>query len=562
MELRRYATLLWRWAWLIGLVTVLAAGAAWGISLATVPIYEASTKLMIDQSRSTAASTDYTSVLTSERLARTYAQTVIAKPVLDKVIQQLGLSMDADDLSKRVAVTVLRDTQLIVLRVEDANRQQARMIADEIVKQFRLQDQNLQASRYAVSKQALQTELASIQADMERTQASLTAIPTPIVAGSQAMIERDRLDTLLAQYRSSYTTILKSLEDIRLAEAVTANNLVVVEPASLADNPIQPKTLLNMLLGAMLGLLLAVGVVVLRDYLDDALKTVEEVERVLDTSALGMISTIGGTEEQSRLVTSLSSQGAVAEAYRVLMMNIDFSKVDGPIRTLLVTSGAPGEGKSTTASNLALTMAQMGQKVILVDADLRKPSLNHYFGLPNGRGVTNLLLDPDSNVADYLWPTSVDNLRLLPSGPIPPNSAKMLGSPRMTTLVEELKEMADIVVFDSPPALVLADAALLARACDAALLVIRGGSTTANSAKKTQERLVQAGTRMIGVVLNRVSVQASSYYYGAYYGEEPSSKKSLTPRGTRSLRWPHRKPPLTPTPLRHTQSTTDTSIKS
>jgi non-specific protein-tyrosine kinase len=560
MELRRYAALLWRWSWLIALITVLAAGAGWGISLATIPIFEASTKLMIDQSRNTAASTDYNSVLTSERLARTYAQTVVAKPVLDKVIAELQLPVDAAVLSKRVTVSVLRDTQLIVLKVEDADPIQAQVIADEIVKQFRLQDQTLQASRYAVSKQALQTELTSIQKDIEQTQASLQAIKTPVVPGSQAMAERDRLDTLLAQYRSSYTTLLKSLEDIRLAEAVTANNLVVVEPARAADNPARPKTLLNVLLGTMVGLLLAVGVVVLRDYLDDTVKSADEVERLLDASALGLISTITGPAQGAHLVTKLSSRGAIAEAYRVLSMNVDFSTVDGAIRTLLITSGGPGEGKSTTASNLALTMAQMGKQVILVDADLRKPALGRYFGLPNVGGVTNALLDKNSHVADYLMPTGVDNLRLLPSGPIPPNSAKLLGSQRMLDLIEELRGLADIIIFDSPPALVLADSALLARACDAALLVIRAGATTATSAKKTQERLLQAGTRVIGFVLNRVSVRDSSYYYAAYYTDDQPQKKNAS-GGPGASSGGRRKPQVSAPPLPVVNSVADTAAR-
>ncbi len=549
MELRRYATLLWRWVWLIGLITILAAGVAWGISLYMVPIYDASTKLMIDQSRNTTASTDYNAVLTSERLAQTYAQTVSAKPVLDKVIAELHLSTDADALSKRVTITVVRDTQLLILKVADPNPQQAEEIADEIVNQFRLQDQTLQASRYAVSKQALQTELTSIQQDIDRTQSSLAAIKTPVVPGSQAMSEQDRLDTLLAQYRGSYATLLKSMEDIRLAEAVTANNLVVVEPARADPAPAQPKTLLNVLLGALLGLFLVVGLVVLRDYLDNTVKSADDAERLLDASALGVISAIESTPDRAPLVTHLSTRGAVAESYRVMAMNVDFTKVDGPVRTLLVTSGNPGEGKSTTASNLAITMAQMGKRVILVDADLRKPMLARYFGLPNTQGVTTALIDPTSKAVDYLLPTDVTNMLLLPSGPIPPNSAKLLGSQRMTDLVKELAELADIVIFDSAPALVLADSALLARSCDAALLVIRAGITSTAVATKTQERLLQAGTRMIGFVLNRTTTRDSSYYYAYYEAESTPQKNTPGWRGGGSQGKSRRKPAaITPRP--------------
>jgi capsular exopolysaccharide synthesis family protein len=204
--------------------------------------------------------------------------------------------------------------------------------------------------------------------------------------------------------------------------------------------------------------------------------------------------------------------------------------VDRPIRTLLISSGGLAEGKTTTVANLAVAFGQMGKRVIAVDGDLRKPALHRYFDVLNSRGLTSALLCHDTKVEDYLAPTSMDNVYILPSGPLLPDSGELLRSQRMVDLIEELKTRADMVLFDSPPALPVADAMLLARTMDATLLVVAVGGTQPQTLKRTQEQLAKAGTHLVGLVLNRVTSQDSDYYYGDVEMQTRSKRSWLAHR--------------------------------
>jgi capsular exopolysaccharide synthesis family protein len=233
------------------------------------------------------------------------------------------------------------------------------------------------------------------------------------------------------------------------------------------------------------------------------------------------------------VVTIKQERSPIAEAYRVLGANIQFSDVDRPLLTILVNSGGPGEGKTITVANLGIALAQMGKRVVLVDADLRKPTLAKYFMQPNSRGLTSLLTTSNSRAVEFLLHTGVDNLALLASGPIPPNPAKLVGSNRMAEVIAQLKTLADVVIIDSPPSLVVADATLLARRCDAVLLVVSASATQAENLKNTKEQLAQSGTHLLGFVMNRATRPLGGYGY-YYYGEEQKpSKKS----------WWRRQPP-------------------
>ncbi len=559
MELKQYAALLLRWLWLILLGTMLAAAAAFAVSSYSTPVYEASTTLLINQAPASSASPDYTSLLTSERLARTYAELLQKRPVFQEVIDTLDLAISPGDLAANVRVTAVRDTQLIVVTVEDTNPDQAAAIANEIVAVFSQKNRALQTSRYAASKESLGQELAKVQADIDRTQVDMDVLDANIVRNQDkreqlqakmqvnvtlnqgtlrildANIARDldkleRLQAVLAQHRSSYTSLLESLEGIHLAEAQTTDSISVVEEAVANPVPVRPRTLMNTLLGAIVGGMLAVGVVFLIEYLDDSVKSREQVEELTHASTLAAIASISGKELPDKLVSAVQSRSPIAEAYRLLRTNLEFSAIGGSLRALLVTSSTPGEGKSTTAANLAIVLAQAGKQVILVDTDLRRPSLHKFFQRTNVRGFTTALLQQsDVSLDDCLLPTSITNLRLLPSGPLPPNPAELLASPRMLELVEELKTHADIILFDSPPLLVVSDATLLSRMVDGTLLVVLTASTRASVLRRAYEQLAQSGSRLLGVVLNKVSTARSSYYYDYYsyhyYGQDQKRKK-------------------------------------
>lgn len=217
---------------------------------------------------------------------------------------------------------------------------------------------------------------------------------------------------------------------------------------------------------------------------------------------------------RSKLITLSNPRSPVAEAYRQLRTNILFASPDRPLKTLLVTSTHPEEGKSTILANLATTFAQTGRRVILVDCDLRRPSLHRIFGVRSGAGLTSAILDPGVKEFPY-QDSGVPNLRLLCSGPLPPNPSELLGSRRMAEVIEQLKAEADYVLFDSPPVVVVTDAAILASKVDGVMLVIHAGRTRRELAKRAKALLDKVNANLLGVVLNNVKYDASLHRYYA-----------------------------------------------
>ncbi len=214
------------------------------------------------------------------------------------------------------------------------------------------------------------------------------------------------------------------------------------------------------------------------------------------------------------LITLTDPRSPAAEAYRTLRTNLTFAGLDKPIETLVVTSPAPGEGKSTTLANLAVTMAQGERRTILVDADLRRPSLHEIFEVPNSQGLTTMFVDQDALKEPPLAETGVENLLLLPSGPLPPNPADLLGSRRMEQVIAALRERADLVLFDAPPVIAVTDAAVLGTKVDGVLLVVRAGHTRREHAQRAKELLERVHVRVIGAVLTNAPVDVT---LGGYY---------------------------------------------
>ncbi len=524
IDLREYLFVLKRWLWAIVLSAVLAAGVAYFVSSQQPLVYRSSGKMFIlpAPSAGSGATADYAAIAASERLAQTYAELLRTYPVMERVIQNLGLDMTPSELASRIDVSPLQETSLIEVSVEDTDPQRAANIANEVMQVFILQNQALQASRYAASKENLQQQLAEIQAEMERTRAKLDALANATTQESVA--ERQRLEALLAQYRSSYATLLRSYEDVRLAEARTTDNLYVVEAAVPNPSPVAPRTKLNMVLAAALGAMAAVFLAFLMEALDDSVKTGEQATKATKVPVIGAVGIIAGRSEPAKLVAALNPRSPHAESFRILRTNIEFANINAPVRTLLVTSSGPAEGKSTLAANLAVVLAQAGRRVVLLDADLRRASQHRFFQKANTRGVTTALLQPRRSVSAHLIETNVRGLLLMPSGPKPPNPAELLGSKRMKEMLEGLQTHADIIIIDAPPLLALADTHLLSRMCDAAIVIVDVGSTKLQALESTVEQLRQNGVRILGLVLNRVSrgpsVYTLQYEYTSRYAED------------------------------------------
>lgn len=215
------------------------------------------------------------------------------------------------------------------------------------------------------------------------------------------------------------------------------------------------------------------------------------------------------------LITMLSPKSPVSEQYRTVRTNIQFSAVDKELRSILVTSSGPGEGKSTTVSNLAVVFASQGKKVLLVDADLRKPTVHYTFDVSNMNGLTNVLTK-SSSIENAVSQTNEPNLYVLASGPIPPNPAELLGSKAMEEFIHDAYKVYDVILFDTPPILAVADAQILSNHVDGTILVVYSGETEMEAAAKAKELLQAAKSKLLGAVLNHMKLQDSQYYY--YYG--------------------------------------------
>lgn len=220
-------------------------------------------------------------------------------------------------------------------------------------------------------------------------------------------------------------------------------------------------------------------------------------------------------EHKRKLITKLEPKSPISEQYRTIRTNIQFSTVDKEYKSIMVTSSGPGEGKSTTAANLAVVYAQQGKKVLLIDADLRKPTVHYTFNVTNTIGLTSVLTK-QYTLMDAVGRGDVENLFILSSGPIPPNPSELLGSKAMEELLVQILAEYDTVIFDTPPVLAVTDAQILANKCDGTLLVISSEKTENEQAVKAKELLVAAKGKILGVVLNNKRIENSNYYY--YYG--------------------------------------------
>jgi len=322
------------------------------------------------------------------------------------------------------------------------------------------------------------------------------------------------------------------IEQNDMADRSRAGSVSVVEPAVVPISPVKPQMTLNVALGLIAGLVVAAGLVILMEYLDDTVKSEQDVERVSGLTTLGMITRFGRRASRQP-VGGHGSHSPIAEAYRAIRTSVQFATMDRPRQVLLVTSPNAGDGKSTTAANLAVTMDSAGQLVVIGDADLRKPTLHQVFGLDNRVGLTSALLSGNGSRSS-IQTSSFDNLSVLTSGPLPPNPSELLSSPRMRDLVEALRREADAVILDSPPVLVVTDATLLAALADGTVMVAEVGRTRSDALRQAVDGLSRATDRLVGVVLNKMGRRWAPGYYHHYYTQEASSKQKVrrarTPR--------------------------------
>jgi non-specific protein-tyrosine kinase len=508
------------------LCTVLGGLTSFLVSSQMDPTYEASTLLIIGSS---IESTDpnYSDMLTGAELAQTYAELVKTRPLLEATM--LALSLPG---RPAVTVTLVRNTQLMRIAVQDTDPHRAAATADELARQLILQSPSDPQREEQAYREFAREQVSDLQRELVELSQALQ-----VAKDSANQEDMRRLQEELSLRRTNLNGFLYYLQ------GSSVNSLRVVEPAVLPLAPIKPKVQQNTALAAIVGLMLAAGAAFLVEYLDDSIRSPRDVEELLEMPALGVVADIPTNGHSPESIAMQDLVSPFTEAFRVLRMNLRYSlSSDVASHVFLVTSPGPGQGKSTIVTNLGAVSAQFGQKTVLVDADMRRPRLHKILGCPNVHGLSSLLVGEVANVQDVMQATSLENLYVVPCGPKPPNPAELLASPRMEQVIQELSALADVVVVDSPPILAVADAAVLSRLCAGTLLVLQAGRTGMMEATQAVENLRKVGSKVLGGVLNRVKRSRQfgygyGYNYGYYYsysyaenGEHVHHRRSLSHR--------------------------------
>ncbi len=324
--------------------------------------------------------------------------------------------------------------------------------------------------------------------------------------------------------RQLYDGLLQRYKEIGVAGGVGSNNVSIVDRAEVPGSPSSPRLMLNLLFSLLAGLGLGAVLAFALEQIDEAINDPGEVERKLGVPLLGAVPK---THDQEPVDALQDRKSSIVEAYLSVQTNLEFATVHGAPRSLAVTSTRPAEGKSTSAYALSLSLARARRKVVLVDGDMRSPSVNGLFGVKNEKGLSNYLTGSE-NVAELIMPTSFEGLAIMPAGPQPPNAAELLTGNRLETLIAELLKTFDHVVIDSPPVMGLADAPLIASQVEGTIVAVETGGIRSSLVKVAMNRLVAANARILGVILTKFESKRAHYGYGYDYGYGYGDKKSAT----------------------------------
>ncbi|GAB4446855.1 MAG: hypothetical protein Kow00120_17040 [Anaerolineae bacterium] len=533
-----------RWWWFVLAGTVIAAGISYYLTSKQPLIYVAKATVSVGQSIRDPDINPQMLAL-SRTLAYTYADLARRRLITEAVIEARNLNVSPDELRERIQVNVIPDAQLLEIFVYDTDPLQAQATAEEVGRQL-VDEQNPLADsqeyqEWVAARNAAQEQVNEIQGQIDALRAE---IPT-LSSAAEYEEARNRLTQL--------ETLLVDYQDIAVRYAtLTANNpanaVWWVEHAVANPYPVAPNKTLNILLGAALGLLVTGGAVVFLEFFDDTVrwrdKGVDEVE------GLPVLGVLGSPSRRDPVVTRYRPRSQQAEAVRQLRARIALTRSPHSLRVVLITSPRAKDGKSTTAANLGVASALGGRRTLLIDADMRNPSLNELFDIPNVLGLADLLTaereDRDRLLDKAIRETSTPNLFVLTAGLTLRDSASLLGSASTGDLFVTLRNRFDYVVVDTPPLLVVPDAAILAPLVEGVVFILRVGRVTRRMVRKMKELLLAAGNvSILGVALtgapSRVEGKSSTYYR---YRSAPATEEfpGLGGRIYKALKFLHRLP--------------------
>ncbi|MBE2195155.1 MAG: polysaccharide biosynthesis tyrosine autokinase [Anaerolinea sp.] len=568
MELRAYFRIVRRWAWLIAIAAAVAGAITFSRSRTQPAQYQASATVQVG-SALTLTDPSTTLIQTGVLLAQNYAEIVKTYPVLKGTVDALQLPFSPEALKGLFGTRLIANTSLMVITVTYTEPVLAADIANTLAQQLvensptnLSREQQEQARLLNDEMKRAQTQLNNTRGELEQVDQKLRTQTLTEAEYAELVKRRDELSVRYNLTQSNFAQLSTALVNLR-AQGGTANVITIIEEALVPTEPLPTSTFSSTLLSVLAGAVIALGGALVVEYLNDSVRSPSEVQPLLGVSLLGTVAPFGQRSTyKDKLIVWLKPRSTITEAYRAIRVNLMHVSRDetGEMRHVyVVTSPSPSEGKSVTAANLAVTFASTGMQVLLIDADMRRPTQHLLFDQQNNLGLSNILTsslgmvdtsNPDTTDPDYMRvllnnlvkKTEIPGLDLIPSGPSPTNPAELLGTVQMQALVRAITEQIkyDLVIFDTPPVLTVSDTSILANLTSAeVILVINSGRTRRASAARAVQQLSNLSMPVAGVIMNRlhprdVDAGYGGYYYYGYYGYGYGSGYSPR-RGTEML---------------------------
>ena len=526
MELNKYIFPLRKWFWLLVASTLIATIFSSLSTLRQPAIYQARTTLMIGTTI-TNPNPSSNELFLGQQLAAAYADLANREIVRNATKNSLGM----DQLPEYFA-QALPNTQLIAITVNDIDPERAQTVANELAAQMIHLSPVSGQSDERVRQAFVSERLNSLEVQIQETEVEIEKLQEELAntfSAQQINNKQDQIASLqskLSTMENNYGLLLSNTQQGAI------NTLTIIASAELPSRPIGSLKGLTILLAAAAGFVLAAGTAYLLEYLDDSIKSPDAVMRLFSAPILGRIFEQADGINENRLYDADDSNHPLTEPFRALRTEIDLAEMGQRLKAILVTSPDSGDGKTSVAVNLALSISQRGKKVFLLDADLRKPKIHKIFGLANDEGLADVVFAR----AVFDWRIGIKEFRqisVLTAGNKPADPAELLSSEKMELFLTELKDVADVVIIDGPP-LFVPDAMILASKVDGVLMVIRPAHTRQSLAKASMEHIKLVGARVVGVVLNRIPLRGADYYagksylytYGSNYGSELEGKEN------------------------------------
>lgn len=453
-----------------------------------------------------AEGSDFAMTRSSDQLALTFSQMVTSRVVLDETIQKLELPFTVDQLAVQINAQPIAGTQLITISLVSSLPEKRLEIANTLAAVFVNHARGMIAEPY-------QNRLTGIQDQKLNLQAAITLAQEKIKTLTEDKIRVDtnlsRLNADLLNHNNTIRSLQNSYDQMSGSSSTTTDTVVVAEAAQIPEEPVDHR-LVYLVIAIAMGGAGGIGLAFLLEHLEDRLYSRHDVESALCLNVLGTIGRLPVDSQELYILEAPTSQ--ITEDFRILAINIRLHGTDKPIRRLMVASPSAQEGKSVVTANLAVALARTGLKVVVVDADLRVPHVHRIFNCQQSLGLTDAMLI-NRSLNHFLKPTAQSGLSILTSGSLPSDPLDIFNSPQFPPLLDRIDQKADLVLFDSPAILSLADSSVLATRVDGVILVVRAGKTNGQDAKEAVARLQQAAVPVVGVVLNGITSRSNYYNY-------------------------------------------------